>query len=133
MAERFCDACPLPASKAEIDSWFGSATKSRNAIRMAASPVLNPSLASARAVACFTLRKAFSTPVSPVVYARPLMRKPITGIRARAPMRLRTEIFELSDLNEKPGGSEDGIARVVLSFMGWPSSMVFDPASGRSG
>ena len=73
---------------------------------MAASPALNPSLASASAVACLTLRKAFSTSASPALNAMPLARKPMTGMTAMATMRLRTETLELSHLNEGCGASK---------------------------
>ena len=55
-----------------------------------------------------------------------------------ATMRLRTEVVELSDLNEKMRGIEGGTARVVASLMGWPlwgwpSSVVPDPRPAPQG
>jgi hypothetical protein len=41
----------------------------------------------------------------------------MTGITAIATIRLRTEIFELSDLNVSMRGIEGGMARVVLAVI----------------
>ena len=74
----------------------GCATKSLEAICIRAKAALNSRLASPSTAALLTLSNALPTSVSPLVNARPLARKPTTGITAMAAMRLRTESFEMS-------------------------------------
>jgi hypothetical protein len=59
------------------------------------------------------------------VNAIPFARKPMTGTTAMAMMRLRTEILELSNFDEKKRDIEGGVSRVVLMLIGppdpWPA------------
>jgi hypothetical protein len=99
---------------------------------MPASADLNSRLALASAAALVALSKLRPTSVSPLVKARPLAKKPTTGITAIAMMRLRTEILVTGAFSEKRRVIESGIAEInpALAAIGrqrWPQAMYVKP------
>src|SRR5450432_1472986 len=124
IVSRLLEASWWPAPKAATPSSEGRATKSLEAVCIRAKAALNSRLASASTAALLTLSKVFSTSVSPLVKARPLARKPTTGMTAIAAMRLRTESFEISRWMENIGNRMAG-TDPLRSW--WPSSWPVEP------
>lgn len=124
IVSRLLEASSWPARNAAASSSEGCATKSLEAICIRAKAALNSRLASASTAALLTLAKAFPTSVSPLVNARPLARKPTTGMTAMAAMRLRTESLEMSCWKEKLGNIGNRMAGIdpAMAIMpsGWP-------------